>query len=464
MSTSWHKYELVDGSDDPEDIPLVAVNEKPVCRICKCHPSVLAELGEKGKLQVSHPRFGPFYREDESEVSGKKEAWDKVLEKSGGRNRNRTIENYLFATRRVEKRARASYADAGGVVRNLTESQFRWMMIEDGCFFLQLALFILGASSEQLGYPGNHIIFGNKKKKEDVNRWIEAMFFVGNQIPLVVLNEFMKQSFFQDILKVVNWETPSQLPKRILYELLVLPAREHVANQTVASPKPRGEEQQPTDLLHALHSFMLDPGRSLSNVNLVDADTGDVDLGDSRGVHGAKDLTLSASELNKKGIRFRKVKKVGCTEISFTDYFIFARLYLPVFTVGDDTELVFKSLKHYEESQQQGKSKREVRSYLQFMNDLICTYEDVKLLAKKGIIKADNPYHKEKLPTILSNLAGQDKHTTPNLHLLRIQLRDYNIAPWERFKLLAILLFILTLIQTVFAVLAYFRPPRQYQN
>ena len=91
-------------------------------------------------------------------------------------------------------------------------------------------------------------------------------------------------------------------------------------------------------------------------------------------------------------------------------------------------------------------------------------YEDVKLLAKKGIIKADNPYHKEKLPTILSNLASQDKHTTPNLHLLRIQLRDYNIAPWERFKLLAILLFILTLIQTVFAVLAYFRPPRQYQN
>ncbi|XP_027164719.1 uncharacterized protein LOC113764877 isoform X2 [Coffea eugenioides] len=307
MSTSWHKYELVDGSDDPENIPLVAVNEKPVRRICKCHPSVLDELGEKGKLQVSHPRFGPFYREDESEVSGKKEAWDKVLEKSG--DKNRTIENYLFATRRIEKRARASYADAGRVLHNLTESQFRWMMIEDGCFFLQLALFILGVSSKQLGYPDNHIIFGKKKTKEDVNSWIEAMFFVGNQIPLVVLNEFMKQSFFQKILNQVNSETPSQLPKRILYELLVLPAREHVTNQTVASPKPRGEERQPTDLLHALHSFMLDPARSLSNVNLVEADTGDVDLGDSRGVHGAKNLTLSASELNKKGIRFRKVKE-----------------------------------------------------------------------------------------------------------------------------------------------------------
>ncbi|XP_027118221.2 uncharacterized protein [Coffea arabica] len=459
MSIIRHKYKPINTSGEHEGIPIATVNRKPVRRICKCQSSVLAELGEKGKLQDTQPRFGPFYRQDEPAVNGKKEAWDKVLEKS--EDRNKTKEDYLFAIRRIEKRARAIYADAdSGDLDDLTESEFRWMMIKDGCFFLQLALFILGVPSMTLGYSSNHIIFGKKRNNEDVKKWIQAMFFVGNQLPLLVLNELMKQRFFQTILPEVDKETPADVPRRILYESLIFPAREYMENQTITSPTPRSGQQQPSDLLLALHISMCGLGGILRNANLLANETENVDLEAGRGVNQAKDLTFSAMELKKKGIYFQKEEKVGCTcthKINFNDCFLFSRLYLPVFTVDDDTELVFKSLKLYEVSQ--GNHERQVRSYLHLMSDLICTYEDVKLLAETGIIKADNLYLKEQLPTILGNMVGQDKINTSDHPTLRVRLRDYNTAPWEKFKIVAFLIFVFTAVQTFFALFGYIRPP-----
>ncbi|KAL3506200.1 hypothetical protein ACH5RR_031582 [Cinchona calisaya] len=464
-STFRHKYKPIRRNDsgESEDIPLATtVSKNPLGGgIRQCPRSVLDELGHKGKLEASHPRFGPFYRADESEVSGKKESWEKILEKSNDDDdKSETLETYLTAMRRVEKDARDAY---GGdkALYYLTESEFRWMMIQDGCFFLQLALLVLGVSSKQLGYSDNHIIFGKKQNKL---RWIESMFFVGNQIPLVVLNELMKQDFFQNILRNETcWDVPSSdLCKKMLYDLLVLPALDCNKNHQPKSKKAY------CDLLHALHSFMLGSGRDL----IAHDEAGDLDPNDLEAAAGLdKDLTFSATELAKKGIRFRKSKQLGCKgEITFKDYKLFACLYLPAFTVDDYTELLWRSLKCYEMtmSQQQeaaGKgimSSCAVRSYLQFINDLICTYEDVKVLEKKGIIKANNPSYKDKLPVILSKLVGKDGNNyhyhTQNLHLLRIKLRDYNLAPWERFKIVAILLFMLTIIQTFFAVLGYFRP------
>ncbi|KAL3506204.1 hypothetical protein ACH5RR_031586 [Cinchona calisaya] len=484
-STFKPKYKPIRRNDsgESEDIPLATtVSKNPLGGgIRKCPPSVLAKLGDKGKLQASHPRFGPFYRADESEVSGKKESWEKILEKSSDDDeKNKTIESYLSAMRRVEKDARDAY---GGdkALYYLTDSEFRWMMIQDGCFFLQLALLALGVSSTQLGYSDNHIIFGKKQNKL---RWIESMFFVGNQIPLVVLNELMKQDFFQRILhnETCTRDVPSSdLCKKMLCELLVLPALDY----TSKNHQPKNKKAY-CDLLHALHSLMLGKGRDLI---VLQDEAGDLDPQDLEAAGGLdKDLTFSATELAKKGIRFGKAEQLGCmgcmgcmcmgcmgcmgckNEITFKDYKLFACLYLPTFTVDDYTELIWRSLKCYEMtmSQQQeaaGKgimSSCAVRSYLQFMNDLICTYEDVKVLEKKGIIKANNPSYKDKLPVILSKLVGKDGNNyyyhNQNLHLLRIKLRDYTLAPWERFKIVAILLFVLAIIQTFFAILAYFRP------
>ncbi|CAA3002400.1 Hypothetical predicted protein [Olea europaea subsp. europaea] len=73
--------------------------------------------------------------------------------------------------------------------------------------------------AQQLGYPPGHILFGQKKnnKYKDIKEWIEAMFFVGNQIPLIVLKELMKQRYL------------------------------------------RLQQQQPSDLLHGLQLLILEP-------------------------------------------------------------------------------------------------------------------------------------------------------------------------------------------------------------
>ncbi|KAL0293783.1 UNVERIFIED_CONTAM: hypothetical protein Scaly_2575400 [Sesamum calycinum] len=141
----------------------------------------------------------------------KLEAWEHVQKNSDERPAV-TIGIYTSAVRLIEEEAKSCYAD-DGVTKSLTGPQFREMMIEDGCFFLQLALYLLGGS-QQLGYPADHDIFSkrsNHPRFREVKNWIEAMFLVGNQIPLVVLKELIKQSYFQKVIKAGKWKQPSEL-------------------------------------------------------------------------------------------------------------------------------------------------------------------------------------------------------------------------------------------------------------
>ncbi|CAA2991159.1 Hypothetical predicted protein, partial [Olea europaea subsp. europaea] len=168
--------------------------ELPRRRICKLRGT---SEEESPKLTESHLRFGPFYCNDKSsDLRYREEAWQHLLKKSPDRAAV-TIEIHLSAMRKIEKEARATYDD--GEVDHLSGPEFRWMMIKDGCLFLQLVLCVLGGA-QQFGYPPGHILFGQKKnnKYKDIKEWIEAMIFVGNQIPLIVLKELMKQSYFMN--------------------------------------------------------------------------------------------------------------------------------------------------------------------------------------------------------------------------------------------------------------------------
>ncbi|CAA3023599.1 Hypothetical predicted protein [Olea europaea subsp. europaea] len=127
--------------------------------------------------------------------------------------------------KKIEKEARATYDD--GAVDHLSGPEFRWMMIKDCCLFLQLVLYVLGGA-QQLGYPPGHIIFSQKKNNRyrDITEWIEVIFFVGNQIPLIVLKELIKQSYFRNVIEKGKWEEPLDLCSTTLYQLLLLPAQE----------------------------------------------------------------------------------------------------------------------------------------------------------------------------------------------------------------------------------------------
>ncbi|CAI9776023.1 unnamed protein product [Fraxinus pennsylvanica] len=442
--------------------------KRPRHRICKLRGTSGKEIP---KLEKSHLRFGPLYcNEESSDSSLKDEAWRHLLKNSPDRAAV-TIEIHLSEMRKIEKEARATYEDR--LVDLLSGPEFRWMMIKDGCLFLQLVLYVLGGA-QQLGYPPGRSIFGPEKnnKYNDIEKWIEAIFFVGNQIPLIVLKELMKQSYFRNVIGKGEWELPSDLCRIALYELLLLPARETHPPRTLPQRFSKKvfaranwlQKQQPSDLLHGLQLLILGPkceGEEEEEEEEKDLE-GQHELSNLQDAANIDDkISSSATELRKAGIHFRPL---SCGNGSRGIYFTksvwsckaYPILYLPPFLVGDDTELIFQNLTHYEISQKLDKRKQEVSAYLLFMSELIRTPDDAKLFDSNGIIQGDYLKHKLKLPGILRRLAPEESYNQ-NLRHVKLQISDYSPPLWRKYWQIASIALIVTVLQTVYTILPYYK-------
>ncbi|KAI3469823.1 hypothetical protein Pfo_026486 [Paulownia fortunei] len=438
---------------DPGDISFSGQNEASVDNASR-------------PLDLSLPKFGPFYvNNNRLLLTAREEAWKRVLgqiaptkeEKSSEEESEKIKQDYISAMRNVEKEAMETYA--GSFV--LTDSDFRWMMIKDGCFFLQLALLILGGS-EPLGYPVDHVIFGRRQNRKKYTTWLNSMFFVGNQIPVVVLQELMKQSFFQKVLlEKGTWDRPSVLSQRVLYELLVLPSLD------ISSPErgffqwnccrgrsARREEDytllqnQPSDVLQGLQSMILGPRLEHEEYEPEDMDL-EANWKESTSEEKRK---INATSLRNAGIQIKHIQGVGTRGIYFQETCFSASLYLPRFTVEDDTELILENVKNYEITQPLDKNEREVCSYLRFIGDIIRTSEDVKLLVEKGIIQGSQQ-NRDKLPGILRRL--DSKELTQHLYRVKLQISAYCRPAWQKhLKQILSGVAVLTVIQTVYAMLS----------
>ncbi|XP_073119564.1 uncharacterized protein [Henckelia pumila] len=486
-------------ADNLELTPLAEGRVDPVRKILRCPTKGKEPVGSSHQ-PIEEPRsshrepwnesiprfsFGPLYGAGHESVEATKErAWENV-----GRNSTETEltvlkEVYSGAIRKVEKEAKLTYSGK----TSGTASDFRWMMIKDGCFFLQLALLILGTRPDHLGYPSNDPIFGSEQKKKDVKMWIESMFFVGNQIPLVVLKELMSQEFFQKVIAKEKYDPiPSSLCKKVLHELLVSPSlkKRSLVQRVVGRNNSGSEDNHPSDILHGLQNLVIGPKRpgSLSTDYEADDDIDleaneeDINIGEdtiTRGdagrirdllstiglVPGAtnnqKRIFPSATELNQAGINIKKLENGGITSIHFKSYYFWANLYMPVFSVDDHTEIIFRNLKTYETTQQLG-NQNLICTYLKVMSDLIQSTRDVKLLDNKGIIEGSSR-DKEKLPRILIRLSSNTCDLTTEFQILRRKITDYS-SPWVHYKSVINLVVFLTLLQTIFALLSYFKPP-----
>ncbi|XP_075486476.1 UPF0481 protein At3g47200-like [Primulina tabacum] len=485
-------------ADNLELTPLVKGRGNPVRKILRCptkgkepvssfhQPNEEPRSGHREPSNESIPRFsfGPLYGAGhESAEATKERAWEHVEKSSSERDLSVLREIYSGAIRKVEKEAKLTYAGK----TSGTASDFRWMMIKDGCFFLQLALLILGTRSDHLGYPSNDPIFGSEQKKKDVKMWIESMFFVGNQIPLVVLKELMNQEFFQKVVAKEKYDPfPSSLCKKVLYELLVSPSlKKGSLVQRLAGRNNSCEDHHPSDILHGLQNLVIGPEPPSSLPNDYEADDDidleaneeDINIGEetiTRGDAGRIRVLLntiglvpsatnnqkrvfpSATELEQAGIHIKKLKSGGVRSIHFRSYYFWANLYMPAFSVDDHTEIIFRNLKTYETGQQLGKQNL-VCSYLKVMSDLIQTTRDVKLLNNKDIIEGSSR-DKEKLPRMLSRLSSEARDLTTEFQILRRKITDYS-SPWIHYKSVINLVVLLTLLQTILALLSYFKPP-----
>ncbi|KAM7486083.1 hypothetical protein LguiA_002092 [Lonicera macranthoides] len=431
-------------------------------------PSSLEFNKELQELYDSLPRFGPFYDGDDVFMSRLKEAaWQHVLSRTPTPE-HETTKIYVTAVQRIGRQARDTYPD-GTVKQN---QRFITMMIRDGCFILQIALFLLGGSA-QLNYPSDHLIFGEQRNTRQIKKWGKSLFFVGNQVPQVVLKELMKQSFFQQVVSAGRWVRPTDSFRRALYDLLLFaPEKDRRCQglfRGLGFIKTKGGlPQQPSDLLHGLELLVIGAGGRGEEFSVDDEEyelegggDGDVDIdlegggddggGDFEGINSIR----SATELRQAGIHFRNAKGgMGIRGIRFSTSVFCAVLELPTLEVDDDTELLFRYLQNYETTQPLARNKREARSYIRFMSELIRTADDANLLCARGIIRADHN-QRQKLPTLLRCLATGD--STQNLRTIRLQIEEYSRPPWDKLRNFLSVVVLLTVLQTVYTVLSYYK-------
>ncbi|KAL1833883.1 hypothetical protein DCAR_0104017 [Daucus carota subsp. sativus] len=446
--------------------------EKPHRRIRKlARASLDSDSVDVKDLYESLQRFGPFYdRESSLLVSRPKQAtWQHVVSKSPGAD-SEIEDAYISAVEEINLKALNTYEE--DAVKNYLDDEFIWMMIEDGCFILQVVFYLLGGSAE-LDYPSDHQLFGAKCNIKALSRtWTRSLFFVGNQIPQIVLMQLMNQSFFRGVIAKRKWERPSSdLFRMALYESLLLPALENQGIRTgscysalkgllhrIYEYQTKDCTKKPADLLHALHLLIVGPKKGPDTYeDEDDEDDLESESGDLERDVGVTSSIRSATELKQAGIDFKKIPiREGIRGINFSTNIFRAVLELPTFVVDTDTEWMLRYLIDYEITQEFDRNRREVGSYVRFMSDLIVTPGDAKLLSKKKIIRA-NRDQREKLPKLLKELANNIGYSTQNVRVIRLQIEDYSRPPWEKMRHFLSLVLVLTLVQTVYTVLSYYK-------
>ncbi|XP_027118884.2 uncharacterized protein [Coffea arabica] len=380
--------------------------------------------GKFGQLWV----FGPNYRTKELDFrrDAKKLALDFLLEKS-----ECTLPDLLSTLEDIEEKARATYAEEA--LQNMDQVDFQELMAVDGCFFLLIAFFILGVGSPgvELKFSDDHPIFGIGCVKENMDMWLSSMFFVGNQMPFIVLEQLMKLRFFQELKTKNEWKQPLELAKRAIYELLVTEL-----------------DQKPVDLIHCLQRLV--PGTKSGSGVVIPI------MGNN--ICDETEVIPSAKELCERGIAFRALEKdLGSRGIHFKLGFFSAVLNLPIFKVDRYTELVVESVRKYEIVQGAQGIEPESSSFLKLLSELIRSPQDVEVLSSQGVIQG----RAEGLPIFLSNFDGIV--SCEHLCNVRREIKEYPLRLWWKHKKLigfismtsAILLLILAFLQTDYSVLGY---------
>ncbi|XP_078169223.1 uncharacterized protein LOC144563615 [Carex rostrata] len=181
----------------------------------------------------------------------------------------------------------------------------------------------------------------------------------------------------------------------------------------------------------------------------------------------------SATELKEAGLKFTpKCNPKHMLDISF-EYGI---LKIPRVTITDFTKPIFTNLLAFEQSKY-GKENLPFGRFLSFLDNLVNTPNDVKILQECGII--ENWLGSEEELANFINQVTEGNFLESNHYLVELYtevnryaesswhrnraklIRDYFSSPWATMSVVAaFILLVLTLVQSFFAVFAYVLPPK----
>ncbi|MBC2899542.1 hypothetical protein CFC21_112373 [Triticum aestivum] len=364
------------------------------------------------------------------------------------------LDGCLTSMKRLMPRIRASYSQP-----NLQENKVAEMMLLDGSFILhRLLKYARLTKMEEAGGGGDQF------DEEDDEDWTQVygrcfvwqfvtrdLLLLENQIPFFVVRELFEQ--------LRNEDEPEELLVTGSLRLF-RPLRPQMLHRSPIACD---------DVHHLLHLFYL-------SVTLPPTS--------ERQQHSRcrrrSDELLSelpqwipcAKELEEAGVRFRKRKNAT----SFMDV-RFARgvLEIPQLELNDSSESLFRNLIAFEQTYPD--TPRDVSTYAVFMDCLITSAEDMRILDLHGVL-VSHLNSRRVAWRFFSDVVGQ-VHWSADNYLLGLMddvnryrnlrrhkwraalVRNYFNNPWVTMSVFAaVLLLALTVLQTFFAVYAYFKPPK----
>ncbi|KAK3435511.1 hypothetical protein EUGRSUZ_C00198 [Eucalyptus grandis] len=334
------------------------------------------------------------------------------------RRNEESVDRYMLTLRELEKPARNCYAEN---IDHLTPEEFLGMMFIDGCFIIEL---FRNYNMRQWRDRDDQLMEAD---------WIKFslrrdLLLLENQLPLFVLNKLYDQTKgLNEHLGLIDIATGY-----FNFDL-----GDSGRNQTLGESK---------HLLHLMHTCWTS---GLPNARLQNSKT-ELDI-----------FVSTATELKEHGVQLKAARGRHQMDIKFKN----GILEIPVLIVEDDTESRFRNLIAYEQHRQ-CRDINYVTEYMSFMDFLINSSKDVKLLRHKGIIK--NNLGDDEVVAQMFNKMGDwvalsdfyyddisyrvNKYCNKKWNVRMAKLRrDYFHSPWAFFSVLAaISLLLLTTAQTVF--------------
>ncbi|KAF7124131.1 hypothetical protein RHSIM_Rhsim12G0117000 [Rhododendron simsii] len=357
---------------------------------------------------------------------------------------NKPLESYVNSLAEVAQSLKDSYESLDPVWESNT-NRFVQMMIVDGCFMIEVLRNFKEATND---YADSDPIFSNHGKLHIVPYIRRDMLMLENQLPMLLLTT---------LLEVEKEETKND---------------DEYVNKLILKFCCRNGFPLDSSMGKCLH--LLDVHRKI----LLWEDTnGGGDKGqkdkkgktDSKASAGGEEIIRSAMELNEAGINFRKSRTQSLKDISFEG----GKLTLPLIVVEDTTESMFLNLIAFERFHV-GVGNA-VTSYVFIMDSIIDSARDVSLLHDEGIIQ--NALGSDKAVAALFNSISKDatldpassldlvhkkvdKYCKKRRHKWRAYAKHtYFRNPWAIISVIAaIVLFTLTILQTIYTMLSYYDP------
>lgn len=359
--------------------------------------------------------------------------------------------------KRLLPRIRASYSEE--ISKTLGndghhDNAMAEMMLKDGCFILHRLLKYARRAKLEAGGGSNQF------DDDDDDDWTQVygrcfvwqlvtrdLLLLENQIPFFVIRELFQQ--------LKNEDDPE--------ELLVTGGL-----RLFRSLRPQMLHRSPIacdDVHHLLHLFYL-------SVSLPPTDC-------QKQQRRRSDELLSelpqwipcAKELEEAGVRFRKRKNAT----SFLDIkFSRGVLEIPQVELNDSSESLFRNLIAFEQTYPD--TPRDVSTYAVFMNCLVTSPEDMRILDLHGILVNHLNSKKGFAWRFFSDIVAQVHWSTDNYlvgvmgavnryrdirrHRWHAALaRNYFRNPWVAMSVLTMILLPMAVLQTFFTVYPYFKPP-----